>query len=511
MEFMCYCVGHKLESGKKYLATHKLVPHPSKGNQLTMIITDIEQANDSVTQFKVTDEVKQHLKVFEELNYNTAEQKIAHIARRVRGIIGFEANEQLIQTIDLAFHTVLKYNFGNFKDVRGYLDTLIISESRVGKSSISQGLQDMYGLGTFVSLAGNAATIPGLVGGSNKSATGAYQTRAGIIPQNHNGLIIFEELGKCNSNVIAELTDIRSSNEVRISRVSGTITLPAMVRMISLSNVKSKPGSNIKSISSYPHGISVITELVPTPEDIARYDVILVLGDQGAKQVNPLWVPEPPYTKEQYRARICWIWSRTPDQIVLDDTIKRVIINESNTLNETYGTHIKIFGTETWKKLSRLAITIAGYCVSTDDTYEKIIVKQTHVTAAVRFLKALYDNQTFKLKEYVQHEKLYSTTDDNAIASLQEIYNKSPSLIQVLEQHASVNKNMLNASTGLDNTDLNKQLNRLTKGLFIKMENNEIYPTERFRLTLAALNKNTYVPTIGEPEATTTGGVDDDF
>ena len=37
--------------------------------------------------------------------------------------------------------------------------------------------------------------------------------------------------------------------EVRIARVSGSITLPAMVRMISLSNVKAD-GHNIKPIAT---------------------------------------------------------------------------------------------------------------------------------------------------------------------------------------------------------------------------------------------------------------------
>ena len=121
--------------------------------------------------------------------------------------------------------------------MRGYLDTLIVGESRTGKSSTANTLRKEYGLGVFTSLAGNSATIAGLIGGSNKTPTG-FQTRAGVIPQNHRGLVIFEEFGKCKQDVVSELTDIRSSNEVRIARVSGTITLPALVRMIALTNAK---------------------------------------------------------------------------------------------------------------------------------------------------------------------------------------------------------------------------------------------------------------------------------
>ena len=158
--------------------------------------------------------------------------RINLMTEKVKGLVGYDGNNTLIQAIDLSFHTALQFHFGTFKDIRGYLDTLIVGESRTGKSSTADTLRKVYGLGVFASLAGNSATIPGLIGGSNKTANG-YQTRAGIIPQNHRGLIIFEEFGKSHSNIITELTDIRSSNEVELHECPGHLPLPAMVRMIS--------------------------------------------------------------------------------------------------------------------------------------------------------------------------------------------------------------------------------------------------------------------------------------
>ena len=496
MEYTCYSLGVKLESGKKYLVTHKLIPHPYKGQQLIMLIVSAEQASDSVTNFKITPEVKRNLDIFKNVKGRTAEQKVAEIAKRVKGLLGYNGNDTLIQAIDLSYHTALAFNFGSFKNVRGYLETLIVGESRMGKSSTATALQKTYGLGAFVSLAGNSATIAGLVGGSNKTATG-FQTRAGVIPQNHKGLIVFEELGKCAANVLAELTDIRSSNEVRIARVSGTMVLPAWVRMITLTNTK-HINNQIKPIASYPNGISIITELVPTAEDIARYDLMVILGDKGNSNINPLWEPEKPFSEEAYRTRVRWVWSRTPEQIIFSDYSKNLIIQEANKLNEEFDCHIKIFGTECWKKICRLAIAIAGYCVSTDETYENIIVTETHITAAVKFFRKIYDNSVFKLKEYVQHERLFSTTDDEAVTLLQDIWNKTPGVVQQLEQYASVTKNMLQATTGLGNEELNRTLNRLTKGLFIRVSNFEISPTERFRLTLNQIERNTHINPIGE-------------
>ncbi len=496
MEYTAYSLGQKLESGKKYLITYKLVPHPYKGQQLVMLILKAVQANDSVSNFVITPEVKRNLDVVRSLE-GSVEERINTITEKFKGLVGYNGNNLLIQTLEFAYHTVIEFDFGTFKGVRGYLDTLVVGESRMGKSSTAETMRTTYGLGTFTSLAGASATIAGLIGGSNKTSSGGFQTRAGVIPQNHKGLIIFEELSKCNSNVIAELTDIRSSNQVRITRVSGTVCLPAMVRMITLSNVKSGNGV-IKPIASYPNGISVVIELINSAEDIARYDLLVVLSDRGASQIDPFWQPETPFDTEVYRTRVRWVWSRKPEQIIISREVGLYVMEVANAINQQYDSHVKIFGTEAWKKITRLAIAIAGTLVSTDSEYNNIIVDKEHVDYAVNFYKRLYDNPTFKLREYVEHERQYSQIDEHGVQNLQDIYNQHPGLVLQLEQCSAASRNVLGASTGLGNDDLNKAMVRLTKGLFIKFEQHDIIPTERFRLGLARINKNTHPRRVGE-------------
>lgn len=498
MEYIAYSIDTKLESGKKYLITYKLVPHPYKGRKLTMIILQAEQANDSVTDFKLTDSVKESLKVIQEIPGNL-NQKIETMTEKIKGVLGYNGINTLIQAIDFAYNTPLQFNFGTFKNERAYLDIIIVGESRTGKSSTANCLRKLYGLGTFTSLAGNSATIPGLVGGSNKTPSG-YQTRAGIIPQNHKGLVIFEEFGKSNSSVITELTDIRSSNEVRITRVAGTLTLPAMVRMISLTNPKNKNG-NIQSIASYPNGIAVLKDLVAAAEDIARYDMIVILPDRGNAQIDPMWIPEQPFDEQVYRDKIRWIWSRTSDQIIIDYETQLYIIQTANELNRQYEGHIKIFGTEAWKKVSRLAIAIAGYVCSTDDSYENIIVKKEHVDYARQYLIRLYDNPTFQLKEYINYERQYTEINDEGIAALQDIYNKEPMLVLQLEQCSTTSRNNLAIVTGMEQRDLNIMLSRMIRMLFIKQNGFDIIPTERFRKGMSQIKRNTYVPRLGEINA----------
>lgn len=494
MEFTAYSMDDKLESGKKYLATYRLVPHPYRGQQLTMVITSLVQANDSVTNFKVTPEVKANLQTFRNLT-GSVEDRLTLMAERFKGLIGYNGNNTLIQALDLGYHTPLLFHFGNFRDVRAYLDILVVGESRVGKSSTADAMRKTYGLGTFTSLAGNSATVSGLIGGSNKTTNG-YQTRAGVIPQNHRGLIIFEEFGKAPSNLVGELTDIRSSNEVRIARVSGTIAMPALVRMLTLSNVKHRDGVS-RPIAGYPNGIAVITELVDSAEDIARYDMLVVLGDKGAHHIDPFWQPIEPFKQEEYRTRVRWVWSRTAEQIIIDREVGLHIMEAANNLNRDFECHLKIFGTEAWKKVARLAIAMAGLLVSTDDACENLIVQKEHVDAAVRYFLTLYDNPVFKLREYVQHERQYSFIDDEGCALLQDIYTRFPILVQQLERVSRGSKHMLQASTGLGQEELNRALMRLSKGLFVRFENFDIVPTERFRMGCAALDRRIHVTEAG--------------
>ena len=494
IEFVAYVIGKRLESGKKYCITYKLTPHPFKGQQLTMIILDATEAADSITDFHLTEDNKKMLDQVKNMEGNVHD-KVETLSEMAKSYIGYDGYNKLIKAIDLSFHAALQFNF-NGNTERGTLDTLIVTESRIGKSSTAEALQKLYSLGTFVSLAGGNATIAGIIGGSNK-VNGSFQTRAGLLPMNHRGLVIFEELAKCDKDLVKALTDTRSSGSVKITRVSGDLQLPALVRMITLSNVKSS-SKNIQPIASYPNGITILVDLIGAPEDIARYDLMLVMGETGNRIIDPNWRPITPFEPEIYKTKIRWVWSRNPDQIIITRDVVEYIFKKCNELNSKYDSHIKIFGTEAWKKVARLATAIAGYVVSTDDTYEKIIVTTECVDEAVDYLISCYDNNTFKLKEYVDNERRYGDIDDDGIKLLQDIYNQSPMTIRQLSVLDKTNRMNLTSATGLDNDMYNKLMNRLVQGAFVKFDGYDIVPTERFRKGFGLIDKSGNIVRLGE-------------
>ena len=494
IEFVAYVIGKRLESGKKYCITYKLTPHPFKGQQLTMIILDATEAADSITDFHLTEDNKKMLDQVKNME-GSVHDKVETLSEMAKSYIGYDGYNKLIKAIDLSFHAALQFNF-NGNTERGTLDTLIVTESRIGKSSTAEALQKLYSLGTFVSLAGGNATIAGIIGGSNK-VNGSFQTRAGLLPMNHRGLVIFEELAKCDKDLVKALTDTRSSGSVKITRVSGDLQLPALVRMITLSNVKSS-SKNIQPIASYPNGITILVDLIGAPEDIARYDLMLVMGETGNRIIDPNWRPITPFEPDVYKTKIRWVWSRNPDQIIITRDVVEYIFKKCNELNSKYDSHIKIFGTEAWKKIARLATAIAGYVVSTDDTYEKIIVTTKCVDEAVDYLISCYDNNTFKLKEYVDNERRYGDIDDDGIKLLQDIYNQSPMTIRQLSVLDKTNRMNLTSATGLDNDMYNKLMNRLVQGAFVKFDGYDIVPTERFRKGFGLIDKSGNIVRLGE-------------
>ena len=464
-EFVCY-TDEKLEAGKNYQLIYKVVPHPYKGQQQVLIVLEIKESGDVVTSFEVNSKVIEHLNHFHGYTFK-------ELAEKQRAYIKFPVDLRLLEFIDLWYHTPKMFNFGYIKDVRGYLDGLIVTESRVGKSTTSQELSKIYGLGSIASLAGSAATPAGLIGGSVK-AGGSSQIRPGLIPRQHNKAIIFEELAKAKYSIMCELTDIRSSGLVRINRSTGDLTLPANVRLLFLTNPKASPDGVLRPILAYPNGIEIVKPLIGTVEDIARFDFIYILGATPG-EVDPLWEPPEGFSVEDLQTRIRWVWSRTVDQVKISKEVTQYIANVSKALRDKYDCTVKIFSTETWKKLARMAIAIAGYMVSTDITYQNIVVEKKHVDIATKLLVSIYDNTTFKLLEYVNEERKTLECTLGDVELIKDKIKRFPTLMYYLENNNDIAKNTLFTISGVDQNVFNGIIQELSKNNMVRLTRDNVY------------------------------------
>ena len=493
-EFLVYIIGERLQAGKKYRIVYKPVPHPLKAQQVVGIVTKLEESDSSVSQFKINEGVKETLKCFQLEEGQTVSEKMEELFERSKGFVGVEANKQIVYATDLFYHTPLEFQFAK-RTERAYLDIMIVGDPRTGKSNTAKHMLDMYELGYITSL--KSATGPGLIGGSDQSG-GGWKTKIGLLPRSHKGALIMEEFSGGGKELISKLTEVRSSNRVRLTRVNGTIDVPAMVRMLSISNPKTNADGNSIPLAQYNNGVQVILDLIGAAEDIARYDFFLLVPKPKG-YISPLdEFYLDPFPKESYMNRIRWVWSRTKEQVVLDRPILEHIVKLSDELNQSYDSHIAIFGAEAWKKLSRVAIAVAGMLCSMDETGEKLIVKKEHVDWAKNFLVGLYDNSLFKLREYVDDQRRLVECTDIDVHNLQGIFDSHAVMLQQLEMATEMSQRQLSAVSGLDNKEFPKVINQMAKYNFIRWQGDKIVPTQKFRIAMQRVNKNTYMKKVGE-------------
>jgi hypothetical protein len=369
--------------------------------------------------------------------------------------------------------------------IRGTLDAFMVGETRTGKSHTAKIKRDMYNLGSVINL--GTTTIAGLIGGTNKATN---KTKIGLLPREHKNLVIMEEFSSMKDNAfIKSMTEIRSSNEVRIVRVDTDIRVPCQLRMLTISNPKSRQGGAGRSMKSYPNGIEILLELIDSPEDIARYDFFTLVPEPD----EYISFMDKDYAKlplVSYRNRVRWAWTRKPDQILMDVETQKHLWNKSVELNRTYNTHVRLFGTEAWMKIARIAVASAIMLVSADSSFENVVVKKEHIDWACNFLIRIYDNNVFKLQQFVNEQRKYSEIDEHLVKDLQDLYLNNATLFNFLEMSSGVPRAVLRDVSGKSNEDFSVVLNEMSRLYLFRWSGSLIIPSERLRKGLAKINRN---------------------
>ena len=472
-----------LENGKKYHLIYKTVQHPLRQQELILIANKVKPIENDLEDFKVTEAVKSRLSSFQKQEGETVTDAMDRLFEYDKGYIGAEADKNIVQTVDLVYNTPLQIKIGK-ASIRGALDVFMVGETRTGKSKTSKIKREIYNLGSVINL--GTTTVQGLIGGTNKATN---RTKIGLLPREHKSLVVLEEFSSMDDNAfIKAMTDIRSSNEVRIVRVDSDLRVPCKLRMLTISNPKSRQGGAGKSMKSYPNGIEIILELIDSPEDIARYDFFTVVPEP--EQYASFFDIE--YDKlpvENYRDRIRWIWTRKDTDIVVSPEVQKYLWDVSTELNRKFNTHIRLFGTEAWMKLARIAVASAGMLVSTDD-YQKIIVTKEHIDWARDFLVRIYDNEVFKLRQFVHEQRKFTEVDAVLIKELQDLYYGNSTMFNFLEMSSGVSRATLRDVSGLNNEDFSIVLNNMARLYLFQWSGSNLIPSERFRKGLAKIDRN---------------------
>lgn len=484
IDFTTYSMGCQLETGKSYKIKAKVVAHPVQANHRVLVVMEAEEQTDEIKHFELSEELKEQLKVFQAQD---VEEGLNQQYEWAKGFLRPGTPKDIFHTVDMYFNTPNMIEIDDYK-TRGFLDVMIVGDTRTNKSSTAQALAKVYGKGNVLSL--KTATTQSLIGGTDKSSN---VTKLGSIPRNHKGAVILEEFSTADPSFIKTMTEIRSSGVVKIERVQSTIQAPCQVRMLTISNPKPDRNHSTKTVSEYPNGVAILEELVGAREDIARYDFVILVpakdfeNNYEYQSFRRIRTNHPDL--ELYQNRLRWIWSRKSDQIIFPDETLDQIGESMLRLNRHMDCSVKLLGQELHLKLARMSVAIAGRLCSTED-FETLIVRPEHVKWCEQFLMEIYDNEYFAFRTFAMNERAYNECTPEIIKETETLYTQFAELLELLETCTYTTRGTLRETSGRPSEDFNPVMRNLVKYKLVRLEADKVIPTVRFKKAMRQINRN---------------------
>lgn len=377
---------HDTQPNQTVRVVGALTPDPRK--QLNEFLTwDIARMETSLDRFEIDQDTVRDLRRFQPKNGERPLKKLGRIAREMeQHVTHIYGRPELHAAIDLVFHSALSFNFAGNLVRRGWLELLVVGDTRTGKSEVAARLVDHYRAGEVVSC--ESASFAGIIGGLQQyGATKEWAVTWGAVPINDRRLVVLDEISGLEPDQIAEMSSVRSSGVAQLTKIKQEETY-ARTRLVWMGNPR------VGNLSNVTYGVQAIQPLVGSPEDIARFDFAMSLrpDEVKASDINRRHDPGTfHFGSESCATLVRWIWSRTPDQIIWGRGAEDAVFAEANKMGKRYIEEPPLVQVANVReKIARIAVALAARTFSTDRTGECVVVKRMHVRDAVRFIDMLY-------------------------------------------------------------------------------------------------------------------------
>lgn len=426
-----YIVGQKVLANQAYNVEGITFPDPWR-QQATHLLYKTTPAKSDIDNFVLTPELAEGLKVFQLEEGQSIKNKLDEIYQDFEGnVTKIYGRRDLLFGIDLVYHSVLAFKFQNKLIEKGWLEALVLGDTRTGKSETAHQLLKFYNLGEFVTC--ENTTFAGLVGGlSPTGADKGWQITWGKIPLNNKKLVVLDEVSGLSVDSIELLSGIRSSGIAEITKIQTEKTY-SKTRLIWISNDRAGTG-----LSQYEYGCRAVSALIGKNEDIARFDFVVTAAtnEVPTSVINSLVSQEE--IEHKYKAELCrglvlWAWSRKPQDVTFTESAIKSILKYAEKMGQIYTSDVPIVEAANQRiKIARMAIALAARLFSTDETSTKLIVKEEHVKHVYLYLNEIYSKVSLgylQLSDDINHQA------EKAEMSREEVFkqiSRAPELVDVL-------------------------------------------------------------------------------
>ena len=394
----CFCIGSRIESNVPYELT--VIPTTLTATQeKVFIIVGSQEISRAIDTWIFDEKQWSEFEIFQPSEGQSVTEKLRELAEEL------SVNHTKIycrpdwHTIALLsyFCPIGFYFPGEPELQRGWLNTLAIGDTQTGKSKVTQVLQRLLRLGDIINA--ENCTFVGLVGGAIKTGSGQMMLRWGRIPLCDRKLVIIEEFSGLSVTEISHMSEVRSRGIARLDKGGLSSQTPARTRLIVLSNVRPMN----KTLAQYLSGVKALQELIGHAEDISRFDLIVTLIDSevSSETINSPSDESTPatFTVDQLQRLCQFVWALKPEKIRFADEAYIACLEWTQKMQAIYHPSVPIFKAASGRLLlARIACAIATLQFSWDGAM--LSVESTHVDAAVKLLRSLYDKPSFGYLEY---------------------------------------------------------------------------------------------------------------
>lgn len=327
--------------------------------------------------------------------------KLSQIADQLaNGVTRIYGRRRMHALMDLVWHSVLAFDFTGTRQPRGWLDALIVGDTRTGKSEAASRLQEWYGAGEMVSC--ESASFAGIVGGLQQFSGKEWEITWGTIPLNDRRLVILDEVSGLTTEQIGQMSSIRSSGEAQLTKIRDDRTW-ARTRLLWMGNPRNA------GMDDFTYGIHAIPPLIGNKEDIARFDLAMSIrtDDVDPAIINMRHEDETSkFSQEACQTLLRWVWSRKPEQIIWGPGAENLVHQVSLDLGHLFVEDPPLIQRANVRfKVARIAVALAARTFSTDLTHELVVVNKIHVRGAKEVLVSLYSEPGFGYRDISAERK----------------------------------------------------------------------------------------------------------
>lgn len=445
--------------------------YPDPRRQLNEFMAwDVDPLETTLDNFELSPKEVKALKRFQPGHGQRPLKKLGEISRALAAhVTHIYGRPEMHALIDLIFHSVLEFDFADEHVERGWLEGLIVGDTRTGKSEAATSLARHYGAGEVVSC--ESATFAGILGGLQQyGANKEWAISWGVVPLNDRRLVVLDEVGGLDVEDIGRLSDVRSRGLAQLTKIQTEAT-PARTRLLWLGNPRNT------RMAEYTYGVQALRPLIGNNEDIARFDIAMsvVAGEVPMAEINKQHATgQLRYTAPACRALLRWAWSRRPEHVTWARGAEAAVYRAAQALGQRYvedpplvqGANVRI-------KVARIAAALAARTFSTKDG-RQLVITPAHVKDSVVFLDRVYGMTSFGYKE-LSHERLSDEREARKrTKSIKEYLKENKGLAKFLRGQGKFRRQDLEEIMNVERVEANAIINRLWSARMVRKEGGDV-------------------------------------